>query len=177
MPSSEREKKAPESVETAAVPGIEERLAGFGFQFPKESLKAQGFIIPDLSGNPISLEQQHGKIVLLNLWATWCPPCKAEMPSMEILYSEYKDMGLTILAVSSTRTNDSFDKVKDFIDSRGFTFPVLFDDRDQVPLSYHTGSIPVTYLIGKDGMIIARVVGSIDWADPGMKKIIEELLD
>ena len=156
---------------------MEKRLGAIGFQLPREPFKAPDFQISDIDGNDIRLSEQKGKLVLFNLWATWCPPCRAEMPSMEELYTKLKDDGFTILAASSLGSNDSLKNVTEYARESGYTFPILFDDDNSIDRSYQTGSIPTSYLIDQEGMILARLVGAIEWDTPEMESIMRDLLE
>ncbi|MBN2508791.1 MAG: TlpA family protein disulfide reductase [Spirochaetales bacterium] len=155
---------------------LQTMLGQMGFQLPTTAFPAPDFTVKDIHGNDIRLSDYKGRPVLFNLWATWCPPCREEMPSMDALYTEFKKDGLVILAASSSLTNDTFDKVKAYALDNGFTFPILFDDTEAIDYSYFTGSIPTSYLIDKQGMIAARLVGAIDWSSNDMKAAIREML-
>jgi thiol-disulfide isomerase/thioredoxin len=109
------------------------RRQGFFLASPSSEVRRQAergavapeFILPGLSGTPARLADHRGEVVLLNFWATWCPPCRAEMPSMEKLYQAYRDRGLVILAISGDRAGRSV--VESFVQERGVTFPILLD--------------------------------------------------
>lgn len=136
-----------------------------GMDYFTVDVVAKDFELEDLKGNKVKLSDYEGQIVFLNFWATWCPPCRAEMPDMEEIYKEYEDRGVAILAVNSTSMelrggNDSKKarkQVEEFIESAGFTFPVLLDSDDEVLVKYNnivpiTG-IPTTFMIDKKGQI------------------------
>lgn len=136
-----------------------------GMDYFTVDVAAKDFELEDLKGNKVKLSDYEGQIVFLNFWATWCPPCRAEMPDMEEIYKEYEDRGVAILAVNSTSMelrggNDSKKarkQVEEFIESAGFTFPVLLDSDDEVLVKYNnivpiTG-IPTTFMIDKKGQI------------------------
>jgi peroxiredoxin len=135
--------------------------------------KAPDFTLKDMNGRNVSLSSLKGKVVLINFWATWCPPCKAEMPSMNKLYSELKDRGFEIVAVS---TDNSLSSVKDFLSRNRLDFPVLFDETKTAARQYHVFSMPTTFLIDRNGMIVEKFYGEEDWADPDVRKKIEKLL-
>jgi peroxiredoxin len=117
-------------------------------------VKAQDFKLKDLSGKEISLSSFKGENVLLNFWATWCPPCKSEMPDMEKLYQETKDSDLVILAVNIGEDRDT---VKEFIDNNKYNYRILLDSDTSVSEKYTITSIPTTYLIDKEGNIVPFV--------------------
>lgn len=131
---------------------------------------AQDFTLKDLNGNEVSLSDFQGKKVFLNFWATWCPPCIAEMPEIEKLYQETKDSDLVILSVE---TGDSLDTVSAFIEEKGYTFEVLLDGEQSVAIDYGISAIPTSYFIDEEGTIVSKVVGGMDLDE--MKNNIEKL--
>ena len=114
--------------------------------------KAIDFKLKDLAGKELSLSDLKGKKVFLNFWATWCPPCKAEMPEIEKLYQETKDSNLVIVAVE---IGEPLNTVKSFIDSNKYTFKVLLDPDQSVATQYNIASIPTSYFIDVNGNIIS----------------------
>ena len=135
--------------------------------------KAPDFSLKDAYGKSLSLSSLKGKVVLVNFWATWCPPCKAEMPSMNRLYNEIRSRGFEIVAIS---TDNSISPVKDFLAKNRIDFPVLFDETKSVTRQYHVFSMPTTFLIDRGGMIVEKFYGEEDWTDPVIRKKIERLL-
>jgi len=121
--------------------------------------KAIDFKLKDLNGQELSLSDLKGKKVFLNFWATWCPPCKAEMPEIEKLYQEIKDNDLVIVAVE---IGESLDIVKPFIDSNKYNFKVLLDPDQSVATKYNIASIPTSYFIDEEGYIISKHVGGMN---------------
>jgi len=121
--------------------------------------KAIDFKLKDLNGQELSLSDLKGKKVFLNFWATWCPPCKAEMPEIEKLYQEIKDNDLVIVAVE---IGESLDIVKPFIDSNKYNFKVLLDPDQSVATKYNIASIPTSYFIDAEGYIISKHVGGMN---------------
>ena len=115
-----------------------------------------------------------GKVVFLNFWATWCGPCRSEMPSMEALYRRYKDRGLEILAVNSMEREQD---VLAFMKNYELSFPALLDTDGKVGSSYAVRAIPTTYLIDRNGMIVTGLTGTIDWDTPKIHAAIEALLE
>lgn len=118
--------------------------------------KAPDFELKTLSGETFKLSNFKGKKVMLNFWATWCPPCKAEMPEMEQFYKQ-ANQDITILAVNLDPEND----VKGFISKNGITFPILMDTQDQVNRTYQIISIPTTYFIDGKGVIQNKFTGAM----------------
>ena len=129
--------------------------------------------IKDLKGRVSNLSDYKGKVIFLNLWATWCPPCRGEMPTIEALYNEFRGKDFQIIAVSQ---GESEETVKKFLTDFNYTFPIFIDNKGQVAKSYNSGAIPTTYIIDKKGDIIAQIVGGRDWASAEVKELIEELL-
>ncbi len=134
--------------------------------------KAPDFTLKDIHGRALSLSSLKGKVVLINFWATWCPPCKAEMPSLNKIYNEMKAQGLEVVAVS---TDNSLSTIKDFLARNRLDFPVLFDESKAVTKQYHVFSMPTTFLIDRNGMIVEKFYGEEDWTDPDIRKKIDKL--
>lgn len=131
------------------------------------------FTLPLLSGGRAALSSFRGKVVLLNFWATWCPPCRSEMPSMEVLYKRLNSKGLEILAVDS---GEDAATVQQFIRENSHTFPVLLDSDNKVSSQYGIRAIPTTYIIDREGKIIGVVRGAIKWDEPKLIAAFEALL-
>jgi peroxiredoxin len=148
-------------------PGVDIEKSEVGF-------KAPAFTVRNLKGQRVQLADHKGKVIILNLWATWCGPCRVEMPGMENLYRRYRSQGLEILAVSLDK--GSSDKVQTFADEYRLSFPVLLDSDGQVESRYHTLTIPTTFVIDKKGMVVAKVDGAKHWESEETFKAIEYLL-
>ena len=131
------------------------------------------FSLQLLTGESAALSSYRGKIVILNFWATWCPPCRAEMPSMETLYQRYNGQGLEILAVDLMEDANT---VRQFIQSNRHTFPVMLDSNGATGNTFGVEAIPTTYIIDREGMIIGRIVGSIHWDTPQVFAAFDALL-
>ncbi len=116
------------------------------------------FTLQTSDGQTITLSEMRGRPVWINFWATWCPPCRAEMPEMEQKYAQFKDKGLVILGVDA---GESVEQVKSFTASRGFDWTFVLDDTREVSGQYAVGGIPTHIFIGKDGIIKAIQVGGI----------------
>ena len=143
-----------------------------GLRLLASKVSPRDFSLPTLTGETSGPSQLKGKVVFLNFWATWCGPCRAEMPSMETLYARYREKGLEILAVNS---GESRQEVLAFMNEYGFSFPALLDEDGKVSSSYGIQAIPTSYLIDSEGMIVARLVGSINWDTPEIFAAIESL--
>ncbi len=163
--------------EVTPMSAIQEKLWRAGFGVPQQAMDAPVFSAENMDGKQVSLSSQKGKVILLNLWATWCPPCRAEMPSMERLYQKLKDSNFTILAISTpTPPRETREKIVDFINENGYTFPVLIDDSQEISYQYGSGSIPTSWIIDTDGKVLARFVGAMEWDSELMLEIFEELI-
>lgn len=112
------------------------------------------FTLNDLSGRPLRMADLHGKVVLLNFWATWCPPCRSEMPDLDALYQRFKSQGLVVLAIS----DEDAPTVKPFVKQFNITFPVLLDTGDKVNGQYKISGIPKTFIYDRDGKLIAQAI-------------------
>jgi peroxiredoxin len=121
-----------------------------------------------------TLADYKGDVVLLNVWATWCGPCEAEMPSMERLHRTYADSGLRIVAVSVDEPGNG-DAVREFIARYDLTFEVLHDPTKHIIDTYRTNGVPETFVIGRDG-VIRRKTYTQDWSSPANRKLIAQLL-
>ncbi|HEY0654552.1 MAG TPA: TlpA disulfide reductase family protein [Chryseosolibacter sp.] len=131
------------------------------------------FTIKDLHGNVIHAEELKGKVVFLNLWATWCGPCRVEMPSIEALYNSV-EKDKVVFVMLSLDTPQNFNKVVKYIEDKGYSFPVYVIDNGlteqlQVP------SIPTTFVVGKDGMIKRKEVGTANYDTPKFKQFLNTL--
>lgn len=140
---------------------------------------AAGRIAPDfklagLDGTSESLSDLRGKVVFLNLWATWCPPCREEMPSIQALRRQFaKTPDFVVLAVSE---DSNPGQVADYIKKNNFNFRVLLDPRNMVGEAYDVSGLPESFVIGRDGRIVAHHVGPYDWANQDMHEALVDLL-
>lgn len=123
---------------------------------------APDFDLPDLEDNYVRLSDFRGKVVFLNFWATWCKPCREEMPSMEVLYRNFKQDGLVVLAVSIDRVTTK-QEIPPFVKSLNLTFPVLIDSWGQTDKRYKLMGVPETYIIDQQGILREKVIGPRDW--------------
>ncbi len=133
------------------------------------------FALPTLGGKTVRLSAFRGqKAVLINFWATWCAPCRLEMPTMERVYQRYKGKALEILAVSVDSGPKS--AVKNFMDELGLTFPALLDPEMKVLQLYRLFAVPASFLIDKQGIIRFKELGYRDWTDPESTKLLQQVL-
>jgi len=112
------------------------------------------FTLTDLNGKPWTLKDLKGKVVMLNFWATWCPPCRKEMPDLENLYRQFEPQGLVILGIS----DDEPEKVREFVQKQGTTYPVLLDPGSKVNELLHIQGIPKTFVYDREGKIVAQSI-------------------
>ena len=136
---------------------------------------AADFKLQDLRGNTISLSSLRGKVVFLNVWATWCAPCREEMPAIESLYEEFsKDKDFEVLAVSQDTSGRK--AVAPYVKRTGLRFTVLLDPSNEVGDAYNVSGIPETFIIDRDGRIVAHHMGPYDWSSSEMRDALEELI-
>ncbi len=139
----------------------------------------QGFLAPDFelvttTGETIKLSDLRGQAVLVNLWATWCPPCRAEMPAIEKVYNEYKDKGFVVLAVNMTY-QDTPGRIAPFVDEHGLTFPILLDESGDMANDYQLRSLPSSYFITREGIVNEVVIGG-PMAEALLRTRVESIL-
>lgn len=128
---------------------------------------APGYAAPTLRGDTLSLASLRGDVVLVNLWATWCPPCRREMPGLQRLQDELGAEGLRVVAVSIDAPS-SAEEIRPFLEETGITFTVLHDAEQRVTRTFATTGVPETFLIGRDGVLLNRWIGEIH---PGSESI------
>ena len=124
----------------------------------------------DATGQKVSLEDYKGKIVFINFWATWCPPCIAEMPSMQKLYNDYQNKVVFLFV-----TTDSFEKAKAFLTKEKLNLPI-YQSVTKPPLEMESATIPATYVIDKHGNLIVAKIGSADWNSDSFREKLDEYL-
>lgn len=129
--------------------------------------------LKDINRKTVNLRDYKGKVVFLNLWATWCPPCVGEMPGIQKLYDKFKDNDdIKFLLIS----DEDSEKVKTFIEKKSYTFPV-YTTEYQSPEVFRSQSIPTTFVLSKDGKIIIKEKGALNWGGSKMEGIINDLLN
>ncbi|MBN1907417.1 MAG: TlpA family protein disulfide reductase [Deltaproteobacteria bacterium] len=135
---------------------------------------APDFSLPDLDGRMVNLSSYKGRVVIVNIWATWCPPCVAEAPSLDKLYKIFKEEGLELLAVSVDK--DGKRAVEPFMKKKNLSFPVLLDPDGRVAGLYRTRGVPESFIVKKDGTIDNKIEGAIDWTSPKVIEYFQKLL-
>jgi len=143
-------------------------------ELPEIGYPAPGFTLKDLKYGEQVLSNYKGKVVLLNFWASWCGPCRSEMPSMENLYQRMKDRNFEILAVSVDQTGTK--KVSDFVSNYKLTFPILLNPEGNVAIQYRVTALPTSFILDKKGIVRSKLVGARNWTDPNLVSQIENLL-
>jgi thiol-disulfide isomerase/thioredoxin len=140
-----------------------------------EPVAAPDFTLSDMDGKPHALHEYRGKVVMLNFWATWCPPCRREMPSMEALYQEFQGKPFAVLAVNEWENTDL---VFPWIGQLTLfpSFPILLDQDGLVAEQYGIKGLPTTVLIDRQGRIVYRAVGGRDFDHPQVRQVIRDLL-
>lgn len=125
--------------------------------------KAFDFTLTDREGNEVSLSDYEGKVVFMNFWASWCPPCKEEMPFIQSTYEKYKESNdVVILTVNITKSEDNgVEDVNKFMKDNNYSFPVLLDVEGEVSVKYRVANIPTTYIINKEGIISNYIIGPL----------------
>ena len=154
-------------------PEAEEALLSLQFQFPQRQVEAPDIELEDLDGELRRLSSYRGKLVFLNFWATWCAPCRAEMPAMETLYDKLKDDGLAMIAVD---LQENRELVEPFVAELALTFDISLDRSGVSSRSFAVRALPMSYLIGKDGRILTRMLGARTWDTPEVLALFRELL-
>jgi peroxiredoxin len=126
------------------------------------------------TGDSVSVREYRGRVILLNLWATWCPPCEQEMPSMERLYQEMGPQGLEVVAISIDQLAP--DAVRQWAEERGLSFTVLHDRTGRIQQVYQTTGMPESFVVDREGVIVKKVIGATEWDHPAQKALFRRLL-
>ena len=157
-----------------SVLGHEDSFAKMGVVSPKNEKIAPNFILETVTGEKISLKDFKGKAVLLNFWATWCEPCKKELPSMQRIYEELSSEGVEVVAISIDRNKK--ERVKQYIKNHNLTFPILLDPGQKVRKDYFILGLPTSYLIGIDGKLKGFISGAREWDSNASKEMFSTLM-
>ncbi len=166
-PSTPEVKAEPAAVDVSAAD-----LATFGFHVFPQPVDLPVFTVPALTGTALKTTELSGTITMLNFWATWCPPCKKEMPSIQRLAELMKGTAFRIVAIS---TGEKRETVESFIKQNKYAFPIYLDENGNLGDSYASQGIPTTYILNKDGKIIAGIVGSRDYDEPALVALLKGL--
>lgn len=147
---------------TEQIKSGNENIPGADLSEVQEGKPAPDFELATLNGDSIKLSDYRGKKVILNLWATWCPPCKAEMPHMQNFYEKNKNKGIEIVAVNLTSMDKGKTEIQNFVDEYGLTFEIPLDQDGTIGMQYQAFSIPTSYIIDSNGVITKKIVGPMD---------------
>jgi len=134
---------------------------------------APDFTLQDLDGRSVTLGELRGQVVLIDFWATWCTPCKHEMPHLQDMYERYRDRGFTVLAVD---VGESANQARPFIEGEGYTFPVLLDSQSKVFRQYGVRALPTVFVVDTQGVIREVKVGYASGSERELARIVESLL-
>jgi thiol-disulfide isomerase/thioredoxin len=141
---------------------------------PIRSIEAPDFVLPEGESNQgVQLSSLKGKWVFVNFWATWCPPCRDEMPSMEMLNRRFKDQDFVMLAIT---VDEDWDEVERFFGDTAPSFKVLWDKRKVTARRYGTTKFPESFLVAPDGTVVAKFVGPRDWYNQGTVEYFEGVI-
>ena len=136
--------------------------------------KTPGFELENMAGTLVSLDDYKGRVVLLNFWATWCPPCKAEMPAMERLHKELYGKGLSIVAIDDFEKRE---KVEKFLKEYPYTFDILLDPTGKTSEAFKAMMLPTSFIIDKEGNAVGKAVGMREWDSADSKALFMELIN
>lgn len=159
--------------EKAAVLVPDNYFKKLGIERPEKKIVAPDFTVEDLSGRRWSLREMRGKVIFLNFWATWCIPCRDEMPTMEKLHRDFKAQGLEVVAINFRETRK---EVQKFFDELGLTFTALLDKDGKVSEEYGAWSLPLSYFINRRGEFVGKVNGYRKWDSQEARAFFRELL-
>jgi thiol-disulfide isomerase/thioredoxin len=152
---------------------VRQAFSRAGLPLLREKQPVTDFSLKLVDGRTITLGALKGRVVFLNFWATWCPPCREEMPSMEILYRRFRDQGLELIAVDIMEGDKA---VSAFLSDNNLSFPAALDSNGRVSNRYGIQAIPATFIIDRDGKIILYTVGGRNWNTPAIIAAFGELL-
>ena len=145
---------------------------------------APDFAVTDAGGEPVTLDSYGGKVLLLNVWATWCGPCREEMPSMQSLYDRFSRDEFEIAAISIDAPSERLDALGNpggdpvtFARELGLTFPILLDTSGGIQRTYRTSGVPESFLIGRDGVIYKKVAGATEWDSETNVGLVRRLVE
>jgi peroxiredoxin len=164
---------APARARAGKVLPLEAALKELDLIRPARARLAEDFTLATSGGGKVRLQEQRGKVVMVNFWATWCPPCLEEMPAMERLYRQQKDGGFTLIAVS---VDADPKKVVPFVTEHKLTFPIGLDPRMEMANSYGVRALPSSFIVGRDGHLAALAIGPRAWDNDAAHSLIEGLV-
>jgi len=137
---------------------------------------APDFSLPTYDGGTVTLSQLRGKVVMINFWATWCPPCRTEKPTMETLYQKFRERGdFELLAVNVEE--DARQALASYLARTPYSFPIPLDSQGQVQKLYQVFRFPESFIIDRNGIVVDHVIGARDWSDPKTLAYVAKLLE
>jgi peroxiredoxin len=168
--------RAPSGPPTASRPssaGVDVALKQLDLMKPARPRLAEDFTLPTPDGATFRLSEQRGKVVLVNFWATWCPPCLEEMPAMERLWRRHKDAGFVLVAVS---LDTDPKKVPPFVSARKFSFPIALDPKMGVAEKYGVRALPSSFVLDRDGTVAGIALGPRAWDGGAAHGLVQAML-
>ena len=164
---------APADAVPASADPVAALMQELGFQLPRRSVQAVGFDLEDLSGASHSLDAYRGSVVFLNFWATWCAPCRTEMPAMQALHERLADTA--DFAMIAVNLQEDAGRVQGFAAELELSFQILLDSNGEIAATYGARTLPMSYIIDKDGAILARIIGIRSWDEPEFEQLFRTL--
>ena len=152
---------------------VDTLMQELGFQLPRRSVQAVSFELQDPAGTSHSLDSYRGSVVFLNFWATWCAPCRTEMPAMQALHERLADTGG--FAMVAVNLQEDAARVQGFADELELSFRILLDSSGEISATYGARTLPMSYIIDKDGSILARIIGTRSWDEPEFEQLFRAL--
>jgi thiol-disulfide isomerase/thioredoxin len=153
--------------------GLTDTMQDLGFQLPSRAVQAVDFDLADLAGDSHALQRYRGSVVFLNFWATWCGPCRTEMPDLQHLHDDLGDEAQ--FAMLAINLQEDAVQVRRFASELGLSFQILLDSSGETSAAYGARTLPMSYVIDKDGSILARAIGIRSWDDPAYTRLFAAL--
>ncbi|MBI1893218.1 MAG: TlpA family protein disulfide reductase [Candidatus Rokubacteria bacterium] len=157
-----------------SAPALEHWHKSLSLVRPQKPSQAPDFTAPGLDGSTVRMKDHAGRVIFLNFWATWCPPCREEMPSMERLYQRLQGKGLTVIALAIDTDGERV--VKPIVTEWRLTYPIGLDPKMTVAGKYRVRSLPSTFIIDRKGQLVATAHGPREWDSPDAVEFLESLL-
>ncbi len=154
-------------------PSVADAIKELDLVKPARPKAAEDFTVPTSTGEAFRLAEQRGKVVMVNFWATWCPPCLEEMPAMERLYRAHKDRGFVLLAVSVDANSK---KVTPFVTDHKLTMPIGLDPKMDLANAYGVRALPSSFVVGRDGNLVALAIGPRHWDNQAAHALVQGML-
>ena len=164
---------APADAALAPADAVGALMQELGFQLPRRAVQAVGFDLQDLAGISHSLDAYRGSVVFLNFWATWCAPCRTEMPAMQALHERLA--AGTDFAMIAINLQEDAGRVQRFAEEMELSFQILLDSSGEIAAAYGARTLPMSYIVDKDGSILARIIGIRSWDHPEFEQLFRTL--